>query len=111
MIGIEGKTGNMRNLTEMQPLGLAEAETLAVHALSWIAGQEEQLAAFLGAAGASASDVRDRAADPEFLGFLLDFLLADESALLEFCTELGIKPDRPARARAALPGGDLPHWT
>jgi hypothetical protein len=55
--------------------------------------------------------VRARAADPEFLGFVLDFLLSDEAALVAFAEEAGIAPDRPLRARAALPGGELPNWT
>ena len=63
------------------------------------------------ASGVSADELRDRAADPEFLGFVLDFLLSDEAALLAFAHEAGLSPDRPLRARAALPGGELPHWT
>lgn len=55
--------------------------------------------------------MRARAGDPEFLGFVLDFLLSDEAALVAFAEESGLSPDRPLRARAALPGGQLPHWT
>ncbi|MEM8753529.1 MAG: DUF3572 domain-containing protein [Pseudomonadota bacterium] len=87
------------------------AETLALKALGWIAGREELAGAFLGASGAAAEDLRARARDPEFLGFVLDFLLADEPALLAFCDDAGASPDAPMRARAALPGGDLPNWT
>ncbi len=94
-----------------QPLEAAEAEKLALGALAWIAAQPEIAGQFLGAAGASADDLRERAGDPEFLGFVLDFLLSDEAMLLAFCTDEGLKPDRPMRARAALPGGDLPNWT
>ena len=64
-----------------------------------------------GATGASAEELRGRAADPEFLGFVLDFLLSDEDALLGFCEDMEIPPDAPMRARAALPGGELPNWT
>ncbi|MEO1492562.1 MAG: DUF3572 domain-containing protein [Pseudomonadota bacterium] len=94
-----------------QPLSLAQAETLALGALGWIAAQPEVAGQFLGATGGSAEDLRARAGDPEFLGFVLDFLLSDEAMLLAFCTDEGVKPDRPMRARAALPGGDLPNWT
>jgi len=31
--------------------------------------------------------------------------------LLAFAAEAGVPPDRPARARAALPGGYVPDWT
>ena len=94
-----------------QPLPSDQAELLAVSALGWIAQDQELTAAFLGTTGASADNLRARAADPDFLGFVLDFLLGDEAALLAFCETQGIAPDRPMRARAALPGGDLPHWT
>lgn len=87
------------------------AETVAVQALVWIAERDELASSFLGASGASADELRDRAGDPEFLGFVLDFLLGDEDALLNFCEDIAVKPDTPMRARAALPGGDLPNWT
>ena len=87
------------------------AEMMAIRALGWIAADDELAGAFLGASGAAADDLRERAADPEFLGFVLDFLLADEAALLAFCEAPGTAPDAPMRARAHLPGGDLPNWT
>jgi hypothetical protein len=80
-------------------------------ALIWLSGEPEALGAFLGASGLAPGEVRARAADPEFLGFLLDFLLGDEPMLLAFCRDTGAAPTEPARARALLPGGDLPHWT
>lgn len=87
------------------------AEAVALSALGWIAADEERVGAFLGAAGASPSDLRVRAREPEFLGFVLDFLLADEDALLAFCAEANLPPEAPFRARHVLPGGDAPHWT
>ena len=62
-------------------------------------------------AGAAPGDLRSRAGDPEFLGFVLDFLLADEKSLVAFTASESVSPDAPMRARAALPGGDLPNWT
>lgn len=87
------------------------AEVLAIQALGWIVEREELSGAFLGATGASVEELRSRAADPEFLGFVLDFLLGDEDALIAFAEDAGVPPDAPMRARAALPGGDLPNWT
>lgn len=101
----------MMNADRVQPLPREAAETLALQALAWIAGQEELSGPFLASTGSSAEDMRTRAADPEFLGFVLDFLLQDEPALLAFCEDAQIAPDQPFRARGALPGGDLPHWT
>ncbi|MBK6468199.1 MAG: DUF3572 domain-containing protein [Rhodobacter sp.] len=87
------------------------AQTLALQALGWLAGQDERFHAFLAACGTGAAEVRARAADPEMLGSVLDFLLADEAALLQFCAEAGLPPETPMQARAALPGGDVPFWT
>lgn len=94
-----------------QPMARLQAEALAVQALTWIAGDPELIGRFLVSTGASPIDLRLRSADPEFLGFVLDFLLSDEAALVAFSTSANIRPDWPMRARVALPGGDLPNWT
>jgi hypothetical protein len=88
-----------------------EAETLALDALIWLAGREDAFGAFLAASGLSPADVRRRGRDPEFLGFVLDFLLSDEALTRAFAADTGAAPDAPMRARAALPGGDAPFWT
>ncbi len=87
------------------------AESLAVEALSWLAGEPDALGAFLAAAGAGPAELRARSAEPEFLGFVLDFLLSDEALLIAFCDAAGRRYEAPMRARALLPGGDLPNWT
>lgn len=87
------------------------AMEIAEQALIWLAGEPEAMGAFLGASGLSPSDLRSRVDDPEFLGFVLDFLLGDEATLLAWCGDTGIAPGDPVRARAALPGGEVPDWT
>lgn len=87
------------------------AESLALQALAWLAGQEESFHAFLAQSGSDAAGVRARAAEPELLGSVLDFLLSDEGLLLRFCADAGFAPDAPMRARALLPGGEVPDWT
>ena len=94
-----------------EPMARPQAEALAVQALVWMAGDAELVGRFLAATGAGPADLRARAAEPEFLGFVLDFLLADEAALVAFARAEQIRPEQPMRARAALPGGALPHWT
>jgi len=88
-----------------------EAETIAVAALGWIAADPERTGAFLAASGASVADLRAGAADPAFLGFVMDFLLGDDNAVIAFAEHHRCPPEALAQARAALPGGDLPHWT
>lgn len=93
------------------PMQREAAELVGLQLLGWMAGQDDVVARFLAATGADAADLRARAREPDFLGFVLDYLLADEAALLAACADLDLPPDAPARARASLPGGDLPHWT
>ena len=92
-------------------MGQDRAETVAVQALGWMAGEEERLGAFLSAAGCGPEELRARAAEAEFLGFVLDFLLQDEAGLIAFCDAAGLTYETPMQARAALPGGAQPHWT
>jgi hypothetical protein len=87
------------------------AEALAQAALIWLAGREEDFGRFLGAAGLDPAEVRPRAADPEFLGFVLDFVLGEETLARAFAETEGLAPEDTLRARAALPGGDAPFWT
>lgn len=87
------------------------AELVALRALAWLAGQEDLLGVFLGSTGASLGDVQERAADPEFLGSVLDFLLMDDDWVLGFAAENGLAPEDALAARRALPGGDVPSWT
>ncbi len=95
----------------MATLRPVEAETLAVRALAWMAADAEMTGRFLALSGAGPAELRARAAEPEFLGFVLDFLLADEAALVAFAAAEGAPPELVGRARAALPGGVPPHWT
>lgn len=88
-----------------------QAVALAQRALIWLADEPEALGAFLVVSGASPGDLRARAQDPEFLGFLLEHLLQSDALVLAFARDAGVPPDLPARARAALPGGDVPNWT
>ena len=87
------------------------AEVLGLRALSWLVQQDELLPVFLGSTGASESDLKDRAGDPEFLGAVLDFLLMDDAWVMAFCDSAGLPYDRLVPARMALPGGGDVHWT
>ncbi|CAN5604802.1 DUF3572 domain-containing protein [soil metagenome] len=87
------------------------AEDIAREALIWLAAEPGRMARFLAETGAAPASLGGLARDPGFLGAVLDFVLADEARLLAFAAACGIAPDAPARARRAMPGGDLPHWT
>lgn len=87
------------------------AETLALRALAWIAADDDLLARFLAASGAAPSDLAAGASDLRFLGAVLDFVLTDDSLVIAFCDVAGYPYPAPMQARAALPGGEVPHWT
>lgn len=92
-------------------MNLQQAESLAIEALSWMAADEDLLMRFFATTGIGADDLRGRAGEPEFLGFVLDFLLSDDDATIAFAEASNRRPEDAMRARAALPGGDVPNWT
>lgn len=79
-------------------------------ALVFLAERPEDFQRFLAISGLDLDAVRARAADPEFLGFVLDFLLSDEALAEGFAAQERLTPEKLHAARAALPGGDAPHW-
>lgn len=87
------------------------AMALAQDALIWLAGHENLMPVFLNASGSDAPSVRAGARDPHFLGSVLDFVLMDDAWVVAFCDERDHAYEAPARARAALPGGQQVHWT
>lgn len=93
------------------PLGRTAAEQIAIQALGWLAQDHERLPGFMAATGAAPDTLRSAAAQPAFLGAVLDFILSDDANVIAFCDAAGLPYTHPMRARAALPGGDLPHWT
>ncbi|HUD52203.1 DUF3572 domain-containing protein [Parvibaculum sp.] len=88
-----------------------QAEIIAIQALGHIAGDDELLYAFLDITGLPPEELRIRAAEPEILGGVLDFLLMDEKRLLSFCEAADLPPELPGVARKLLPGGEEVHWT
>ncbi len=82
------------------------AETLALQALSWLAGNEDLLPVFMGATGASVADMAARATEGAFLASVLDFLLMDDAWVVAFCDASGLRYEAPLQARAWLPGGE-----
>ena len=92
----------------MQPQA---AQTLALQALGWIASEDELFPLFLTATGATLSDLRQKAVDPEFLAAVLDFLMQDDRWVVAFCDASGQAYTAPQAARAVLPGGAVVNWT
>lgn len=87
------------------------ARILALRALGWLAGEDDLFEAFLGASGASASDVRAQADQPAFLMSVLDFVLQSDAWVLACAEAAGAGPQDIGIARAVLGGRDRMHWT
>ena len=54
--------------------------------------------------GLTPCDLKAGAADPVFLGFVLDYGLQDEALILSFAAQADIKPETLFTIRQALPG-------
>ncbi|MBM3529631.1 MAG: DUF3572 family protein [Alphaproteobacteria bacterium] len=87
------------------------AQSLAIAALSFLAGEPERLARFFDSAGIDPGAIRDAARDAGFLLGVLDHVSSDEELLIAFAGHAAIDPAEVERARAALGGAwerDIP---
>jgi hypothetical protein len=80
------------------------AETLAIQALAYLAGEPERLGHFLAATGIGPEMIRKAAADPSFLAGVLDHVAADEPLLLAVADHAGVTPQDVEHAQAILSG-------
>lgn len=87
------------------------AQTIALQALGWIVGEDDLFTGFLSTTGGGIDDLRARAADPAFQAAVLDYLTTEDRWVMRFCDHVGLPYDAPLRARHALPGSELVHWT
>jgi len=78
------------------------AESLAIQALAYLAGEPERLGRFLALSGLGPEQVRRAAAEPGFLAGVLEYLSSDESLLLGFADHARVAPAQISRAQAAL---------
>jgi hypothetical protein len=83
------------------------AEIVAIQALSFIAGDPQRLGSFLAESGIGPETLRTAAADPHFLGSVLDFILRDDATVKAFAEVSQLHPTNIAAARQVL--GD-PDW-
>lgn len=88
------------------------AETLALEAISFIAGDEDLVAGLFDQTGMGGDELRDALGNADTVGQtlagVLDYLLMNDQWVLNFAEQVNIAPEKVLRARAALPGGQ--HW-
>lgn len=80
------------------------AESLAIQALAFLAGEPESLGRFLAITGIGPEEIRVAAREPQFLAGVLEYLTGDEPLLVTFATQIGVDPAEVARAGAVLGG-------
>ncbi|MBH0236582.1 DUF3572 domain-containing protein [Methylobrevis albus] len=83
-------------------LNAADSEAIAIAALGHLAGDSEALGRFLALSGIGPADLRAAAQEPGFLVGVLEFFLEDETRLLAFAANEGLRPTMIAAARFAL---------
>jgi len=91
-------------MAKPQSINLQAAEDVAIQALSFIAGEPDELARFLTLTGLDSASIRGAAADSGFLAGVLDYVAGNEPLLLAFAGHCSIDPAIVDAARRALGG-------
>jgi hypothetical protein len=81
-----------------------EAQILALKALGFIVNSEETLRRFMALSGVDGATLRARAAEPEMHVAILDFFLANEGFLVDFCDTASVDAKTVHQARYVLGG-------
>jgi len=83
-------------------------EAIATAALSWIAGDGEQISRFMALTGIEPEQMRTAASQTGFLGGVLEFLLGHEPTLVRFCEDNDLSPTVVQKAYQRLVGAPVP---
>lgn len=77
---------------------------IALKFIGFMVSDEDRLQRFCTLSGMGETELKFGLTDPVMQGFLLDYALSDESLLLTFAADHGLKPESVVRARQQLPG-------
>ena len=80
------------------------AETIALQAVSFIINNETLCTRFISLTGSDQTFIKDNITNALFLANVLDFLLAHEPDLLDFCDTHALQPNLPIIAKRTLMG-------
>jgi hypothetical protein len=68
------------------------AETIALNGLVFLAARTDDIERFLRNTGIDAAELRSRAADPDVLRAVLEYILAGDATTTGFCEEQSLAP-------------------
>jgi hypothetical protein len=80
------------------------AETIALNGLAFLAGRDDDIERFLRNTGIDAAELRLRAADPDVLRAVLEYILAGDATTTGFCEEQNLDPRELHAASHVLSG-------
>ncbi|MGE0770061.1 MAG: DUF3572 family protein [Hyphomicrobiaceae bacterium] len=98
----------MRDRHRPREMTRDSAEELGARALLFLVEDSGRLVRFLADTGLDPAELRHNMQDAATLAAAIGHLMADESSLLAFASNVGVEPDDIARAELALGGGA--HW-
>jgi Protein of unknown function (DUF3572) len=81
-----------------------EADTIALQALGFMVEDDDRISGFMGETGIAPDDLRNHATAPAILNAVLDYLTRDETLLLMFAANAGIRPELVTPALLILNG-------
>ena len=79
-------------MSKMSQINHEDAQIIALKALAFLASDEERIKRFMSITGLMPQEIRAQAAEPAFLGGVLEHLRNDQSLLLMFAESANIIP-------------------
>ena len=86
-------------------MDIDRSAAISLRVLAFLADDRDRLQRFLNLTGIAPDVLAVLAPDPHFQAAVLEYLLADEPLLLEFCGNAKIDPSQPAKALRVLTAG------
>lgn len=88
------------------------ADIIALQAITYLLSDEKRISWLLGETGISIGDLQNAPDRPEVFAGILDFLLSQESMLIEFSETNELDPTSVVKAREFFPGSSQGlEWT
>src|SRR5258708_39915331 len=80
------------------------AEEISLQLISFLLSDPERLERLVALTGIGQDDLEQRIAESEFQAFVMDYVLEDQSLVLEFAAAQGLRPEALLAARRKLAG-------